>query len=146
MFEYPPAKHNIYHLRGVPKQSTQKCPKAGTRGYVSILGGYRFFFSTFFSLRAFLISLHEAAVRLSAAGAAFLRKRPEDQEVGKQSWKFQSNFGGRPFSWSSEAKAESSLIPRKFLFASILFWSDFFQPKKVRLRCYRLKFSVNFLV
>ena len=56
-----------------------------------------FFFSTFFSLRAFLISLHEAAVRLSAAGAAFLRKRPEDQEAGKQSWKFESNFGGRPF-------------------------------------------------
>ena len=46
MFEYPPAKYNIYHLRGVPKLSSQKC-LGRDAGYVSSLEG-TFFFQLFF--------------------------------------------------------------------------------------------------
>ena len=64
-----PPKNSISHLEGKETSSTQKC------------------------------SPHEAAVRLSAAGAAFLRKRPEDQEANSPG-NLSSMFGlDRGFSW-----------------------------------------------
>ena len=125
MFKYPPAKHNIYPLPGSTKTIDSKVPQGRDMlGYVSILGGYRFFFSTFFSLRAW--SCSEAfccRCSFSSQTAWGSGGRQTVLEIWVEFWR-------TTFFWSSEAKAETSLIPRKFLFGSIFFCSDFFSTQK----------------